>query len=179
MTTEIEVRVDDLTTPEVERFLTDHFNEFRGMSPAESCHVLDLTGLRRPEVTVWTARLDNRVVGAGALKQLEAGHGEIKSMRTAKDFRGRGIGGAMLRQLMAAARSRNLTRLSLETGADEFFAPARRLYRRHGFVECPPFAEYRPDPLSVFLTCVLNPLPPDRAAESRLAGDLPGKTYPR
>jgi putative acetyltransferase len=156
----IRILVDDLSTPEVERFLTDHFHEFRSMSPAESCHVLDLEGLRRPDMTVWSARVDRCLVGTGALKRLDDTCGEIKSMRTADSWRGHGIGRAMLAHLIAEARSRGWTRLSLETGADEYFAAARRLYARHGFVECPPFADYGPDPLSVFMTrSLIEPAP--------------------
>jgi putative acetyltransferase len=106
-------------------------------------------------VTFWSAWEDDAVVAVGALKRLSADHGEIKSMHTAEAARGRGVGSAMLRQIMAAARAGGLSRLSLETGSWPYFAPARTLYARHGFVECPPFGNYRPDPNSVFMTLEL------------------------
>jgi putative acetyltransferase len=96
------------------------------------------------------------VVGVGALKRLSAEHGEIKSMHTAEAARGRGVGSALLRQIIAAARARGMSRLSLETGSWAYFLPARALYARHGFVECPPFGEYQADPNSVFMTLELT-----------------------
>ncbi|QJY50312.1 GNAT family N-acetyltransferase [Pseudonocardia broussonetiae] len=127
----------------------------RATSPPESVHALDLDGLRDPAITVWTVVEDGAVVGCGALKVLEPGHAEIKSMRTAASHQGRGIGTAVLRHLLAEARARGLHRLSLETGTQEFFAPARALYARHGFVPCPPFAGYTDDPNSAYLTLEL------------------------
>ena len=99
---------------------------------------------------------DDAVVGVGALKRLTADHGEVKSMHTAEAARGRGVGSAMLRQIMTAARAQGMSRLSLETGSWAYFAPARALYARHGFTECAPFGEYREDPNSVFMTVVLG-----------------------
>ena len=96
------------------------------------------------------------MVGVGALKRLSAEHGEIKSMHTAEPARGQGVGSAMLRHIMAAARARGMTRLSLETGSWPYFVPARALYTRHGFVECGPFGDYREDPNSVFMTLELG-----------------------
>ena len=103
-------------------------------------------------MTFWSAWEGDAVVGVGALKRLSADHGEVKSMHTAEAARGRGVGSAILRQIMAAARDRGISRLSLETGSWAYFAPARALYARHGFVECAPFGEYREDPNSVFMT---------------------------
>jgi putative acetyltransferase len=151
----VEIVVDDLTGPGIVALLEEHLRDVRATSPPESVHALDLDGLRDPAVTVWTAREDGVVVGCGALKLLDAGHGEIKSMRTAAGRRGRGTGTALLRHLLAEARARGLTRLSLETGSQDFFAPARALYERHGFVRCPPFADYTDDPNSTYLTLEL------------------------
>jgi putative acetyltransferase len=148
---------DDLSGPGIVRLLEEHLRDMRATSPPESVHALDLDGLRDPAVTVWTARDGDAVVGCGALKLLEPGHGEIKSMRTADSHRGRGIGTAMLRHLLAEARARGLARLSLETGSQPFFAPARALYLRHGFAPCPPFAGYTDDPNSTYLTLGLRP----------------------
>ena len=139
----------------VVELLRTHVARARAETAPGSAHALDLSGLRAPEVTFWSAWEDEAVVAVGALKRLSADHGEIKSMHTAEAARGRGVGSAMLRQIMAAARAGGLSRLSLETGAWPYFAPARALYARHGFVECPPFGDYRPDPNSVFMTLEL------------------------
>ncbi|MEJ7811294.1 MAG: GNAT family N-acetyltransferase [Gemmatimonadaceae bacterium] len=125
-----------------------------------SAHALDLSGLRAPDVTFWSAwesEARATLLGVGALKQLTAGHGEVKSMHTAEAMRGRGVGSALLRHIIGSAREHGMSRLSLETGAWPYFAPARALYARHGFVECPPFGDYRPDPNSVFMTLTLPP----------------------
>jgi putative acetyltransferase len=144
-----------LDDPRVVELLRTHLIRARAETARGSAHALDLSGLRAPEVTFWSAWEDEAVVAVGALKRLSADHGEIKSMHTAEAARGRGVGSAMLRQIMAAARAGGLSRLSLETGAWPYFAPARALYARHGFVECPPFGDYRPDPNSVFMTLEL------------------------
>ena len=116
----------------------------------------DLDGLRALGIVLWTARSSGAVVGCVALADLTAdlgpGHAELKSMRTTAAARGRGVGAALLRHVLEHARGTGLAALWLETGAEDFFAPARRLYARHGFVECAPFGRYRPDPLSVFMT---------------------------
>lgn len=155
----MKIAVDDLSGPDVAAFLQAHLDQMHALSPAESVHALDLEGLRAPGVTFWTAYDDDVLVGCGALKVLDARHGEIKSMRTDPARRGQGIAGQLLRHIVAEARDRGLARLSLETGSEEFFAPARRLYERHGFVSCPPFAGYVEDPLSVYLTLALTPAP--------------------
>lgn len=147
--------VDDLTGPGIIALLDEHLRDMRATSPPESVHALDLDGLHDPAVTVWTVVEHGAVIGCGALKVLEPGHAEIKSMRTAAGHQGRGIGTAVLRHLLAEARDRGLHRLSLETGTQEFFAPARALYARHGFVPCPPFAGYTDDPNSAYLTLEL------------------------
>lgn len=146
---------DDLTDPPVVALLEEHVTELRSMSPPESTHALDLTGLQAPDVTVWVARDGEVVLGCGALKELTPEHGEIKSMRTAQVAQRRGVARLLLAEILAEARRRGLTRLSLETGSDAFFAPARTLYAAHGFTECPPFGSYRPDPLSTFMTLEL------------------------
>jgi putative acetyltransferase len=145
-----------LDDPRVVDLLHTHLTRARAETAPGSAHALDLSGLRAPEVTFWSAWDDDAVVGVGALKRLSADHGEVKSMHTAEAARGRGVGSAMLRQIMAVARARGMLRLSLETGSWPCFSPARALYARHGFVECPPFGEYRADPNSVFMTVVLG-----------------------
>jgi len=141
-----------LEDPRVVALLHTHVTRARAETARGSAHALDLAGLRAPEVTFWSVWEGDTVLGVGALKQLSADHGEIKSMHTAEAARGRGVGSAMLRQIMTAARERGMSRLSLETGSWPYFAPARALYARHGFVECGPFGEYRRDRNSVFMT---------------------------
>lgn len=139
-----------------------HLLRARAETGPGSAHALDLSGLRAPDITFWSAwdgggpgDAGATVIGVGALKELSADHGEVKSMHTAEAVRGRGVGGAMLRHIIAEARARGMTRLSLETGSWPYFAPARGLYARHGFVECGPFGDYRSDPNSVFMTLAL------------------------
>ncbi|MBL0769509.1 GNAT family N-acetyltransferase [Sphingopyxis sp. DHUNG17] len=121
-------------------------------SPPGSCHFLDFDGLNAPDVTFWSIHCGGELAGCGALKMLDARHGEIKSMRTAESYLRRGVAARMLEHILTQARRRGLERLSLETGSGEAFAPAIALYRRFGFVDCPPFGDYRPDPFSRFMT---------------------------
>ncbi|MFT3854837.1 MAG: GNAT family N-acetyltransferase [Ilumatobacteraceae bacterium] len=151
----LDIVVDGLTSDDTVRFLEAHLEEMRAVSPPESKHALDLDGLRADGVTFWSAhdaREHGVLVACGALKVLEPGHGELKSMRVAPSRRGDGLGSTMLRHLLAEAATMGLARISLETGSSAFFAPARAMYARHGFVECPPFGAYEADPNSVFMT---------------------------
>ncbi len=148
----MEIVVDDLSGPGIAALLTEHLRDMRATSPPESVHALDLDGLRRPGVVVWSARIGDEVVGCAALADLGGGHGEVKSMRTAAAHRGRGVASALLRHLLVEADRRGLHRLSLETGTQDFFAPARALYVRYGFVPCPPFADYTDDPNSTYFS---------------------------
>ncbi|MET0467481.1 MAG: GNAT family N-acetyltransferase [Aeromicrobium sp.] len=141
-----------LERDDVRALLAEHLTEMFATSPAESVHALDLAALRHEAISFWTAREDGRLLGCGALKDLGSGHGEIKSMRTTALARGRGVATALLEHLVHTARHRGFARLSLETGAEPYFEPARRLYARHGFEPCDPFADYVHDPHSVFLT---------------------------
>ncbi|WP_433684111.1 GNAT family N-acetyltransferase [Nocardia sp. CA-119907] len=154
-TADLRIVVDDLSGPKVAALLTQHLAEMYDNSPADSVHALDLDALRGPDITFWSAWEDSELAGCGALKRLDATHGEIKSMRTATDRTGRGIAATLLNHLIAEARARGFHRLSLETGASDYFAPAQRLYARHGFEVCPPFADYIEDPHSVFMTRTL------------------------
>ena len=147
-----------LDEPRVIELLQTHRIRALSETGQGSGHALDLSELRAPDVTFWSAWEGDMVVGIGALRRLSTDHGEVKSMYTAETARGRGVGSAMLRHIMAAARARGMARLSLETGSWPYFAPARELYARHGFVQCEPFGDYRPDPNSVFLTLALQPL---------------------
>jgi putative acetyltransferase len=149
------IAVDDLSGPEIAGFLDEHVRQMHAISPPESVHALDLEALRASGITFWSAHDEGVLVGCGALKRLDATHGELKSMRTATARRGRGYGSLLLAHIIEEARTTGLTRLSLETGAEDFFRPARRLYEKFGFERCAPFADYRPDPLSVFMTKAL------------------------
>ena len=146
------IRVDDLRGPEIRALLEEHLQDMRRISPPESVHALDLDALRQPWITFWTAWMGGELVGCGALKMLDAGHAEIKSMRVSGARRRTGAGRAMLVHIVDEARRRGLSRLSLETGSQPEFAPARQLYASMGFAECGPFASYKLDPYSVFMT---------------------------
>ncbi|AQZ63596.1 Histone acetyltransferase HPA2 [[Actinomadura] parvosata subsp. kistnae] len=147
--------VDDLSGPEIAAFLNGHVEEMRSITPPESVHALDLDGLRIPEVTFWSAMDGGSVVACGAIKRLDAAHAELKSMRTASHRKRSGLASLMLKHILTEARRMGFTRLSLETGSTDFFLPARRLYEKFGFDYCEPFADYRPDPHSVFMTRLL------------------------
>jgi len=144
--------VDDLSGAEIAEFLDRHLEEMRSVTPPESNHALDLAELRRPEVVFWSVMDGEGVVGCGAIKELDASHGEIKSMRTAPSRKKRGVASWLLRHMIAEAVGRGYSRLSVETGSCDFFAPARGLYEKHGFEYCEPFGDYREDPNSVFMT---------------------------
>jgi putative acetyltransferase len=136
----------DLGDPRVIDLVLIHLKRARAETAPGSAHALDLTALRDDEV----------LLGFGALKRLSADHGEVKSMHTVESERGKGIGSAMLRHIITAARALAISRLSLETGSWDYFRPARALYRKHGFVECAPFGDYLPDPNSVFMSLDLG-----------------------
>ena len=148
-----------LDDPRVVELLRVHLERARAETARGSAHALDLTGLRSPDVTFWSAwdsAARQVLVGVGALRRLDDAHGEIKSMHTSEALRGQGVGSALLRHIIAVAHARGMARLSLETGAWPYFAPARALYARYGFVACPPFGDYQADPNSVFLTLALT-----------------------
>jgi len=149
------IRQDDLTGPEIRALLEEHLAHMRSVWPPCSVHALDLERLRRPEITFWTAWGEGALAGCGALKALDARHGEIKSMRTASSHRRQGVARLMLAHIVAEARRRGYERLSLETGSMDAFVPARTLYAEHGFAACPPFGDYAEDPHSVFMTRTL------------------------
>lgn len=148
----LQIRSDDLTGPEIVALLREHLQCMTRVSPPESRHALDLDGLRRPEITFWTAWKGADSAGCGALKRLGQHHGEIKSMRTASGYLRRGVASHMLRHILEEAKRRGYRRLSLETGSMDYFEPARRLYASFGFKHCKPFGGYILDPNSVFMT---------------------------
>jgi putative acetyltransferase len=145
----------DFTDPRLGAFLQAHLDDIAPTAPAESRHALDLRGLQAPAVRLWVASIDKEIVGTGALADLEPGHEELKSMRTDPQRRGQGIASRILEYLLQNARGRAIRRISLETGSMAFFAPARSLYAKAGFVLCPPFGGYTNDPNSVFMTKIL------------------------
>ncbi|MFD0412055.1 GNAT family N-acetyltransferase [Kitasatospora sp. NPDC127116] len=151
----MQITTDDLSGPEIARFLDEHVQQMRAISPPESTHALDLDALRRPGITFWSVRDDGVLVGCGALKQLDADHAELKSMRTAPLRKRSGVASLLLEHIITEARRMGFTKLSLETGTPDFFLPARKLYEKFGFVPCEPFADYRPDPNSAFMTRAL------------------------
>jgi putative acetyltransferase len=153
---DLRFELDDLTRPEVVALLEEHLADMYAVSPPESVHALDLDALRGPGIAFWSAWEGAALVGCGALKDHGDGSFELKSMRTAIGGRGRGVGSAVLRFLLAQARSLGAVRLLLETGAEDYFAPARRLYERHGFEVRGPFAAYTDDPLSVYMELALS-----------------------
>lgn len=151
----LRIVADDLTGPEILALLQLHLDDMHRWSPPESVHAMPAERLRQPDVTFFSAWDGDTLAGCGAIKHLEAGHGELKSMRAAPEYRGRGVGRAVLDRLLAEARARGYTRVSLETGRPEPFQPAQRLYRANGFVECPPFGDYVSDDFSICMTRLL------------------------
>ncbi|MCZ6508540.1 MAG: GNAT family N-acetyltransferase [Acidobacteria bacterium] len=151
----MEIRVDDPRSEEIASLLREHLEDMAAHSPPESVHALDAEALCRPEITFWTAWEGSELLGCGALLELDPQHGEIKSMRTARDHLRRGVASKLLQHFIEEAKRRSYTRLSLETGAMEAFAPARALYARFGFEFCEPFATYEPDRNSMFMTRTL------------------------
>ena len=138
--------------PEVNELLKKHFIELRSVSPVVSTHVLDIAGLKDQSIKFWSLWENDELVGCGALKFLEKNHGEFKSIRVADKFRKTGIGEKIIDHLIEEAKKLEISRLSTETGAGEFFLPARKLFSKFGFKKCPPFAHYKEDPNSCYYT---------------------------
>ena len=142
--------------PEVNELLTKHFIELRAASPEGSAHVLDTPGLKVPSIKFWSLWDDEKLIGCGALKFLDKEHGEFKSIRIHDKFRGKGYGAKIINHLINEAKNLNIKRISIETGAGDFFAPARKLFDNCGFKSCPPFAHYKQDINSLYLTKLIN-----------------------
>jgi putative acetyltransferase len=153
----MQIRPANLDDPAFAALMEEHRAAMQATAPPESQHALDAAALQAPGVRLWVARAEGALVGTVALAALEPGHEELKSMRTDPAARGAGVGSRMLRHVLADAVARGVGRISLETGAQDFFAPARALYAKHGFVPCAPFADYWDDPSSAFLTRQLAP----------------------
>ena len=137
---------------EVNDLLKKHFVELRSVSPAGSTHVLDIDGLKDPSIKFWSLWEDSKLIGCGELKFLEKDHGEFKSIRVADEFRKKGIGVRIINHLIEEAKKLKISKLSIETGAGDFFLPARNLFSKFGFKTCPPFAHYKDDPNSCYYT---------------------------
>jgi putative acetyltransferase len=152
----LRIERDDLSRAEVRALLSEHLESMHSLSPPESVHALGLEALKSPDVTFWTVWDGDVLMGCGALKELDAAHGEVKSMRTPAKLRRRGAGRAVLTHILAEARARGYTRLSLETGSMAEFKPAQKLYSSFGFSYCGPFGSYKEDPYSTFMTLELE-----------------------
>jgi putative acetyltransferase len=146
------IKIDDLKGSEIYELLQEHLQSVKLYSPPESIHALDIEALRKPKITFWTAWESGELLGCGALKELDARHGEIKSMRTSALNLRKGVAKALLRHILEEAKRRGYERLSLETGSTDAFVPAWKLYAGFGFRYCEPFADYVEDPYSVFMT---------------------------
>ena len=151
----MQIEIDDLSRPAIHALLEEHLKNMYELSPPECVFALDLERLRSPDITFWSAWDGALLLGCGALKELDAQHAEIKSMRTPAALRRRGAGRAILAHILEVAKARGYRRLSLETGTAAAFQPAQRLYQSFGFAYCGPFADYALDPHSVFLTLEL------------------------
>ena len=142
--------------PKVHELLSKHFVELRAASPEGSAHVLDIPGLKVSSIKFWSLWQDENLIGCGALKFLDESHGEFKSIRIHDNFRNKGYGINVINHLINEAKKLNIKKLSIETGAGEFFKPARKLFKQCGFEPCGPFAHYKDDVNSVYLSKVLS-----------------------
>lgn len=148
----LEIKIDDLSGDQVARLIEEHLQSMELHSPPESIHALNLEKLKKPDITFWSVWEQEELLGCGALKELDAHHGEIKSMRTSSQHLKKGVARKLMEFIIQEAKRRGYRRLSLETGPMEAFAPARKLYESVGFQYCGPFAEYVEDPYSLFMT---------------------------
>lgn len=155
MPNRFDIRRDDVTGPEIVALIRLHLASMHAQSPPESVHALGLDALRQPDVTLWSVWDGAELAGCGALKELDRAHGEVKSMRTAPEHLRKGVAARLLTHIVDEARRRSYRRLSLETGSTDGFDAALALYRRFGFERCGPFADYRDDPFSVYMTKAL------------------------
>lgn len=148
----MEIKVDDLTGSKVIALISQHLQGMSENSPPESIHALNLDGLKKPEITFWSAWEQGELLGCGALKELDDTHGEIKSMRTSSSHLRKGVARKILEHIIQVSKERGYQRLSLETGSMKSFEPAKKLYESVGFHYCKPFSDYVEDPYSVFMT---------------------------
>jgi len=151
----MEIKVDDLSSPEVIALLEEHLRHMIAVTPPGCVHALDIKALKKPEVTFWSVWQGPALLGCGALKRLDQYHAEIKSMRTAASHQRKGVASHLLQFILDEARKHHYHRVSLETGSYAAFIPARNLYEKFGFSCCGPFADYTTDGHSAFMTIVL------------------------
>ena len=152
----MKIIVDDLNGKEVFDLLNEHLRDMYAVSPAESVHALDIEELKSPKITFWSIWDAERLAGCGAIKELSETEAEIKSMRTSSEFRRKGVASTILSYIFSEAKKRNYCVLYLETGPVDYFRPAVELYKRFGFEECGPFADYALDPYSLFMRKILR-----------------------
>ena len=152
----MEIRIGELTNAAVISLLEEHHQDMLMHSPPDSVHALDLSALAHKNVTFWSVWQNNELAGCGALKALDDSHGEIKSMRTSRNFLRQGVAKLLLQHIISQAKSRGYQKLSLETGTMHAFLPAQKLYQQLGFKICQPFADYQEDPYSTFMSKVIS-----------------------
>ena len=146
----------NFNNPEVHELLIRHFIELRSVSPEGSAHVLDIAGLKVPSIKFWSLWDKNDLMGIGALKFLDKEHGEFKSIRVNDKFRGKGNSPKVINHLINEAKILKIKKLSLETGAGDFFLAARKLFNKCGFKTCEPFSHYKNDINSVYMTMLIS-----------------------
>ncbi|ATC81359.1 GNAT family N-acetyltransferase [Pseudoalteromonas agarivorans] len=151
----MDIRTGELLNPHIIKLLQAHHNDMLKHSPLESVHALDVTKLKKPDITFHSLWIDNNLAGVGALKALNTTHGEIKSMRTSSNYLRQGIAAKLLTHIIEQSTRRGYKKLSLETGTAKAFLPAQKLYTQFGFKECEPFGDYKLDPYSLFMSKVL------------------------
>ena len=147
---------NNVENSEVHELLTKHFIELKAASPEGSAHVLDIPGLKVPSIKFWSLWKNDKLIGCGALKFLDNDHGEFKSIRIHDNFRKKGYGIIVINHLINEAKKLNIKKLSIETGAGDFFKPARKLFNHCGFETCKPFAHYKKDINSIYLTKIIS-----------------------
>lgn len=152
----MEIKIDDLSGGEVIELLEEHLADMYATSPPESVHALDLDGLKSPEITFFSAWKGSQLLGCVAIKELDTQHAELKSMRTSQFARKSGVASKLLQHVLDTATARQYRRISLETGSEDYFKPARNLYQKFGFGYCEPFADYVLDPHSQFMSIELR-----------------------
>ena len=142
--------------PEVNKLLIKHFIELKAASPEGSAHVLDIPGLKTSSIKFWSLWENDKLLGCGALKFLDENHGEFKSIRVHEKFRNKGNGMKIINHLIDEALKLKIKRLSIETGAGKFFEPARKLFKNCDFKPCKPFAHYKDDKNTIYLTKLIS-----------------------
>ncbi|MCF7505130.1 GNAT family N-acetyltransferase [Vibrio sp. L3-7] len=152
----MDIKIDDLSGGEVIELLEEHLADMYATSPPDSVHALDIKDLKSPEITFFSAWKENQLLGCVAIKELDTQHAELKSMRTTQFARQSGVASKLLQHVLDTAAARQYQQISLETGSEDYFKPARNLYEKFGFDYCEPFADYELDPYSQFMTIELR-----------------------